>query len=290
MIIAFVYFQLRDILKCENLLQSFKGESEICLLLLQKMEVIKEIVHVLKVAYQATIVMQKEDFKLSDFFATWEYMEIKLTKYTRKENMTGLAKYLLDMLAVRKSKLMETTTMSSAIALDPRFCSELGEQEKKMAIATLENLWSHLKSIKEGESISLSDSEESDEDITIMNTTILNKYCKRRPAMEKKVSIKALTERFISEEHILLNGTIHDFWKSKKDIYPELFELAEVILAISPTQVIVERAFSTLSYVFNFRRSRLAGKLLEDVLVVSLNSELFYSVNRDDLDEIITKN
>lgn len=216
--------------------------------MLRKLEVIKEIVHVLKVAYQATIVMQKADFKLSDSFATCEYMEIKLRKYTQKENLTELAKHLLDMLAERKSKLIETATMSAAIALDPRFCSELDERQKELAINTLEHLWDHLKSMKEEESIPLSDSEESDEDITIINTTILNKYCKRKPAMEKKVSIKALINFFISEEHILLNGTIHDFWKSKKDTYPELFELAEVILAISPTQVIVERAFSTLLY------------------------------------------
>lgn len=56
-----------------------------------------------------------------------------------------------------------------------------------------------------------------------------------------------------------------------------------VIFAISPTQAIVERSFSTMGYVFNERRSMLSKQMLEDILIIGLNSDLFYKNNVDEL-------
>lgn len=71
---------MRDLIKCLHVIQAFMGENTICKLVLYKWNELKEIVSCLKVLYQATIVMQKEDFKLSDFYATWIYIDDKLKK------------------------------------------------------------------------------------------------------------------------------------------------------------------------------------------------------------------
>lgn len=172
-------------MKCVHVLQSFRNEEKICDLIFLKWGVVTEIVNCLKVVYQATIVMQKQDFKLSDFYTSWIYMEIKLKKCLERQNTTKLAQHLLDMLEKRKAQLIETPTMASAIALDPRFCFKLNSTQKQTAIDNLANLWERLKSLKTQDicedtvTITLNDTLSSDEDITILNTTTLKEYLER---------------------------------------------------------------------------------------------------------------
>lgn len=272
-------------MRCEHVIRSFQKDSKICILLLQKWEVIKEIVNVLKVPYQATIVLQMEDFRLSDFYATWIHMNTKLQKQANKKTITDLANILLDKLKGRQTKLLDNPTMSAAIAIDPRFCSQLNNQQKYTAIKTLEDLFKRTKNVK-GEIIVSSDSESDDDDISIKKSTILSKYRDVNAQKVKDVSIEQSIESFIAEKHNLTDGTILDFWKSKKVSYPALYELAMVILSVTPTQVIVERSFSVLSYVFNCLRNRLSEDMLEDILMIALNVDLFHEVNQEDLNKI----
>lgn len=93
---------MKDIQGCEIIIRSLQNESKICKLLLLKWKIMQEIVQVLKIMYQATVVMQKEDFKLSDFYATWNYVEVKLEKLANKENSTELAKKMIEKLMDRQ--------------------------------------------------------------------------------------------------------------------------------------------------------------------------------------------
>lgn len=61
-----------------------------------------------------------------------------------------------------------------------------------------------------------------------------------------------------------------------------------IIHAIAPTQITVERNFSVIAYVFNARRSNLSQKLLEDILMIVLNGDLFEIVNQESIDILIT--
>lgn len=261
-----------------------------------KWDVLKELVNTLKVFYQATIVMQKNDFKLSDFYATYIFMETKLTKMMRKQSITQLAKHLFDMLSKRKNDLISNSSMIAALALDPRFCAELGDAQKRVALDSLENLWKRLNnSVGEEQVAILNDSNtsnDSDGDITINKTTILKVIMKRKnlniePVAEvSSFNIRDALLRFMSHDHDITEGTILDFWNLKQKEYPKLYELAEVILAISPTQAMVERSFSVLNHVFNNRRNRLGANLLENILFISLNEDLFKFVNNQDINAL----
>lgn len=291
-------------MKCSHILQSFRKEEKLCNLILLKWDVVTEILNCLKIIYQATIAMQKEDFKLSDFYTSYIYMESKLNKCLKKQNITKLAEYLLDMLGKRKTQLIENSTMTSALALDPRFCSELNSTQIQIAIDNLANLWQRLRSLKthdlceETATINLNDTASSDEDITISNTTILKEYLKRQNTEQSlcqvptadSFDIREAIRSFCMKKHELEEGTILDFWNGKKDMYPELYKLAEVILAISPTQAMVETSFSTLSYVFNKLRNQLSSQLLEDILCIALNEDLLFAVNKEDLDQLTNEN
>lgn len=176
--------QIRGLLKCFDILQSFKNEEKLCNMALQKWSVLKELFTCLKPMYQATIVMQKEDFRLSDFNASWIFMNNKLEKSLRKHNKTRLAEHLLSMLARRKHELLGNPALISSLALDPRFCSDLDENQTEIAIETLTELWKRLQTTNDdlstiGENAECSVVEldsSSDDDITISNTTSLKEY------------------------------------------------------------------------------------------------------------------
>lgn len=234
--------------------------------------------HILSVPYQATIVMQKEIYTLSDFYACWHLMLRKLNKICNAHNETTLAQTLLDKMAQREQQFFGNLAVTCAMALDPRFCSRLTAAQKDAAQDTLTQLWKRLNT---DESHSATDADSSDIDITIENTTILMKYL-QNPLPEQNISISNIHDTFIEAQHNIDDVTILGFWEANKEKFPELYKLAEVIFAISPTQAVVERSFSTLSYVFGPRRNNLSERTLENILIVSLNKDLFYSVNEDD--------
>lgn len=105
--------------------------------------------------------------------------------------------------------------------------------------------------------------------------------------IENTLELREKLKSFIEHDHQVAQGTIYDFWfKFEKD-FSELVPLAEIIYAMSPTQVVVERAFSTLNHIFGPLRNQINNQLLEDILVICLNEDLFEIVNQQDITEPI---
>ena len=61
------------------------------------------------------------------------------------------------------------------------------------------------------------------------------------------------------------------YWESKKELHPQLFQLAEVVNGTPMTQVSVERCFSNLKFIVSALRGRLGEDIIDDVLVVRCN-------------------
>lgn len=61
------------------------------------------------------------------------------------------------------------------------------------------------------------------------------------------------------------------FWKNMKTLHPELYQLANVIFAVLPTQVSVERLFSDLKFVLSSYRTNIGSKNLENQLLIHTN-------------------
>lgn len=239
--------------------------------------------------------MQRSDFTMSDFYASWQQAEIILEKLIKKNCGVELATLLLENMRQRKHKLLDNPAMLCCILLDPRFCRDLGLEQKKVAIDTILKLWRKMKAFNEKTSSHddrIPSDESSDEDISIASTTLLKQYQKQNNAQKKSTSdpysanvfqIADEIETFIAHDHEISDGNIFDFWKQNISKFPSLFQLAEVVFAISPTQAIVERAFSALSHIFSSKRNNLKGNLLEDILLISLNKELLYMVNEEEI-------
>lgn len=102
----------------------------------------------------------------------------------------------------------------------------------------------------------------------------------RREEQVDSVDIREQISAFLHANHILPDGTILDYWNNNQVKYPELYALAKIIFAISPTQAMVERSFSTMAHIFNERRNGLSMTLLELILIIALNADLFYAITK----------
>lgn len=83
--------------------------------------------------------------------------------------------------------------------------------------------------------------------------------------------------------------TIFDFWEKNESSFPALYEVACVVNAIPPSQATVERAFSTLKFVFGVHRTKIDQDRLEDILMIRLNGDLAELIDKNDLAKIEEK-
>lgn len=243
--------------------------------------------------------MQRSDFTMSDFYASWTQAEAILLKLVKKGCGVELAVLILDNMKKRKNSLLDNPAMLCAILLDPRFCCELEDNRKKLAIDTALNIWRKMKAFFESRRPNDDEcviEESSEEDISIQSTTVLRQYMTKKNAEGQKKASPSLCsvfeiadeiESFIACQHDVPEGGILDFWQTNQYNFPGLYKLAEIIYAISPTQAIVERAFSTLSHVFSSKRNQLGEDLLDDILSIALNQPLFSVISDEEVDEVL---
>lgn len=252
---------------------------------------IVEIKDVLKVPADATVIIQKPSFTLSDFFCTWIRMEVRLerTKQSRIQ-CTDFANILKQKLNERKCSVLKHPTMLCAIYLDPRLQEELNDNEVQIAKITLANLHQRIINLQ---TTCVADPEEEDK----MNTSLeeyfaqkrqqkatVNHTCERSKFMQLldsfRFSLKATDTKTVHENSIIY------YWETRKTADTKLYDVAQVINAIPPSQATVERTFSTLSFVFNEKRANLAQQTLEDILLIKLNSDVASSVDQIDTDKL----
>ncbi|KYN08223.1 hypothetical protein ALC62_00798 [Cyphomyrmex costatus] len=78
--------------------------------------------------------------------------------------------------------------------------------------------------------------------------------------------------RCILCSHILKSKeNILQFWKKNKRSMPDLYKLANIVLAVPSTKVSVERLFSSLKYILSPLRSNLNENIINDILLIRAN-------------------
>lgn len=306
---------MSDTLKCKEIISHFANTNKLFEMILKKWKVIEEIVAVLKIPYDATIALQNRDFTLSDFYGHWLAMEIQLKRKVKKAQcITKLPQHLLVALEKRQKQLLDNKTIMTAVYLDPRYRSDIEECPDKEELVKhhIQDIWNKVQSLKNPPTASnedvveLSDSDSSDDDVH----NILDKHYQQKGLNATSLTgnhidkAETTTNLFKRKVHILdqvekmktcvtgrleSSSSVLTFWEMRKNELPELYEVAKIIFCISPTQSTVERYFSVLGIVFSELRYGLNQNLLEDILMISLNPEIFYKVNENDLNELKLK-
>lgn len=96
--------------------------------------------------------------------------------------------------------------------------------------------------------------------------------------LSEKERITQILNDFNGKE-LSLTESVLNYWKKNKNNLPELYKLASVMMAISPTQASVERVFSALALVITSHRTNLGDKIMENILLTRLNHDLFVKTN-----------
>lgn len=281
---------------------------EIFKLLIKKWSTLKEIVYTLQIPYNATVTFQKQNLTLSDVYGRWISMQLHLRKCSFKSSYkTGLAGSLLDAMVKRNERIFNNPLMVCALYLDPRYrmvvikCSEKTQQ----AMDNLIKIWHRLRALHENdhpaetETINISTdslSFEFDEESELKQLLQSGNPMSAQSQSKSQARTQTLTNDDIELELELFQpdvipfkSSILDFWETAKEEHGSLYELASVIFSIPPTEVQIERDFSSLDFIFRNRRGSLGQSKLEDIFLIHLNKDLFFTVNNEDIQEMYKK-
>lgn len=255
----------------------------------EKMVRSAEFVYILGIPHRATIALQSRELTLSDVFGIWLKMELHSKNCNRNPSKTGLSNHLLNALSQRKEKIFSNPFVACAIFLDPRFRSQIMNNEEKVAQAkeTLINLWHRINETSVQEESQPNELASISSSVDFNESDELDKFLGFTQSNNNRLTdIEFLLENFdpgrLSSKESVLN-----YWQTVKSIHVELYQLAQIVYSIPPTEVQIERDFSKLGYVFNDRRCNLIQDRLEDVMILNLNPDLFYVVKQEELRELL---
>lgn len=257
---------------------------------------LNEIVKVLRHPYHVTQLLQRVNFTLSDFYAAWLELQFVLQEIFEKDSTNKLAESILNATNEDKHEhLIRNPSLLCSVFLDPRVKSALlcDRKQSDVAMKHLSELYNRLKRIENDNnqpSGSLDDLDSSDDKISAYSkiSEYMTHLERSAPVGEsskrdKKPDIYQLLNDFSKIDSIPMNISILEYWEKKQFNFPELFELAKIVHAAPVTEASVERTFSILRFVFSALRGNLAEELLEDIMLIQENKDLFYEVASEEL-------
>lgn len=237
---------------------------------------LEKLVQTLKPFEKYTKLLQSKTVTLSDFFGYWMSLRISLAKTSNNELSTNL----LHEMNEKHDMLINNPVISAAVYLDPRYQRELRDR-KESAIQFLENLHLRMKSVNSFQEAQNHDIDATEDLTNNSGNESLNGLEEYLNACSQ-VSFRDNTNDISSIRTMLLdfndiqpvNISVLEYWEANKEKMPELYKLASAVIAIPPTQVTVERAFSALALTLTSRRTNLNDELLQDILLIRLNYDL----------------
>lgn len=240
-----------------------------------------EIRDVFEDCYIFTKKVQSTQMTISDFYAEWIDMKFKL----KKMPVYDLAEQLLYYMERREAKFMESPITLSALFLDARYRVLLNDKPMaaQMAINHLACLYKRIRdlcplnlpSFESTSSVPNDDQNNNDFD-NYLDSLDQGAQYNSQPACEGimpklvQFDIEMKSKKRNSKKNHVMN-----FWEANKTVKPELFELAKIVFAVASTEVSVERNFSALAFILNKYRCSLTDAMLDEILFVRLNKNLF---------------
>lgn len=278
---------------------------------MQKFNVIEEMVNVLAVCAIVTVPLQAAKVNLGDFLNYWQCIRVKMEQFVKIPNrLTELPEEIIKAMDIHEPDLLNNEAVVAAMFLDPRHRHRLQDDDDKKRIAkiTLANLWRRQQNVnksieetQENTSIVVEvPSVEPIEDLDYFMKLVDHSYAQKgivnvnmkdstdTPANDM-TDIYLILDKFEPlprGQRMKSSNSVIGFWETEKEANPQLYQLAMVVFAINPTEVRIERDFSALSHIFTNRRCRINMDVLEDILFIHLNRNLFKKVNEEDVKEL----
>ena len=204
-------------------------------------------------------------------------IKITLTTNMAKKAMTAL----LDQIFIRFRNMEKVPVLAKATLLDPRFKKNSFRSDSLCDLAR-QSIENHIcnQMISESEKLETEASaNESREEIIQSDDLLWGGFDRRNSAAMSKETPRsnAIVEmrQYLQESPILRKNDPLAWWKSRQNVYPHLFKLAETHMCMMATSVPSERIFSKCGQLISERRSRLKPKNVEMVIFLNANYKLF---------------
>lgn len=276
--------QLFDVFNLKRIVEYFaRKKVRLFEMILQKWKTLKELVVVFKIPYNATIALQNPRITLSDVYGIWTKMRLHLEACAEKESFkTKLSQNLIECLKDRYETIFNNPKMECSLFLDPRFRGIILNNQEVLdrTEANLVELHNRLQSLKANTTQQFSN-ESSDLHLSFDEQEALNKHMTANASQNNIQTHLSIEDAISSFQPDILPSekSVLDFWETQKSSL--LYDLAMAIYSIPPTQVQIERDFSSLGHIFSERRYRLSQHRLEQILLIHFNKEIFYEVKRE---------
>lgn len=295
-------------MRCKRAIEYFAAKKEdIFKILLENWHLIEEAVAVLEIFHQATKLLQKKDYTLSDFFGHLIVIRENLKEYVNSTSqISDLASCLLNEFDERLPKMADNPMMLCAIFLDRRYSSELSMNHIELAKTSLVKIWNNIRNEHKKASVEVNTNEAvTNKTKSRDHLSVLEKYFQSKGVSmnDPETEQNNFEPNFsASGDEILIklgefdkigrvspSTSILEYWHKMKQDFPELYLLSTVINAIPPSQSSTERGFSALNYVYTDRRYNLSIELLQDILLLKLNKDITLEIFKRDIEELKQK-
>lgn len=232
---------------------------------------VEQLLCILRPFYEFTIKLQSEDCTLSDFYGYWMAIIYKLKNLIYQTEFIAKLKHQMDSY---KNQLLNNPVLVSAVYLDPRYQRSLTSDKRDLAVFYLTGLFGKVTSLESNGTTDQQIHNLQTDDSFVAFLDSLGSRSNRIEQIDQETAerITMLLKKidgFQVNSHIL---SATEYWKKNKILHPEIFNLAKIIFAVPPTQTSVERAFSAFAIILTPRRSRLSDDVLQNILLVRLNS------------------
>lgn len=233
----------------------------------EEWQLFEEITLILKFPFETTLRMQREQYCPSDFYGDWENLKLELKEF----DQNTLANELLKTLEEREPHVKSFTVLAS-VFIDPRYRVLLSESESAMAISHILKLRKHIKN-----DIRAIEMAETVDDGQKRKIGRLIEHRKNNNPFYKCSTDESEFLRSIVALPLVTDENVSPFvyWAGNKTIFPDVYNIHCVVNAAAPTQTSVERAFSGLSYILSPLRTNMNDALLNKILLLRLNSDLW---------------
>lgn len=289
---------MNSIIRCKAAIDFFADvkNNKPCQLLRTKWSSLIEMAEVLDIPLRATIEFQRRDLNLSDVYLCWLKMELSLKKIKKPTYCTGLSDHLYQCLNKRKNVVFDNPFMNAAIFLDPRLHRSISTDEEKMdqAKITLKNIWQRMERLKNAPKANDESVENTSNNATLEMQIddelfqILHGAQRASDAPPNSstsafdIAIEDILDSF-QPEYLDHKADVLEFWEKIKEDNEVLYQLSTFIFSVPPTEVTIERNFSSLNFVFSDRRCKIQSERLEDIMLINLNKDMFDEFTKNEL-------
>jgi hypothetical protein len=240
----------------------------------RKLEKLQE---VLEPVYESTIYYQKAQLTLSEAYAQWIRMELKI-----KDMCNEFSAVLLEALKKHSHKMMDNPCVLAGVFLDPRYQKLLETDQKIEAKKHISEVFNYLLRTGHRE-VESNPAQLSHATIDLSNSPdpLLRLLASRDcPAESQTASISSsltldeILSRFEKVPRVLDESfNLIKYWSEVTGEFADLKQTAFTIYSAASTQVSVERSFSALKFILNDQRGNLDRDRLEEILLIYLNKK-----------------